>query len=367
MALTGRADGPALLSCGTPAVIARRAATEFEQLTGVAVDGPALLGERAALMGLTRAGSLSCGGGTRLLRAADNWWALNLARDADVVPALVQEDPGDDVWEAVRRWAATRPVAEIVERTTLLGLAAAALGQTSTAGAAATVERAPAESGNGGRPRVVCLGALWAAPLAANLLALAGAEVLHVESSARPDPTRDSSPSFYELLHRKSATSTVDFGDVDTLANIVRTADIVVEASRPRALRGLGIAAEDVLADGRARTWLRIRAHADPHRIGFGDDAAVAGGLVAWDGDVPVFAADAIADPLTGLLGAVAVAREHRADRSAVIDVRMAEVAALCARGEAAGHSRPDKQIADAVEPASPRAADRVVISARWG
>jgi len=40
------------------------------------------------------------GGGTRLIPAADGWWALNLARDADLVPALTQAPAGDDPWQA---------------------------------------------------------------------------------------------------------------------------------------------------------------------------------------------------------------------------------------------------------------------------
>jgi crotonobetainyl-CoA:carnitine CoA-transferase CaiB-like acyl-CoA transferase len=86
-----------------------------------------------------------------------------------------------------------------------------------------------------------------------------------------------------------------------------------------------------VLADGRARTWLRITGHRDPHRVVFGDDAAVAGGLTAWDEGLPVFAGDAIADPLTGLLGALAIAAAHSATRTSVIDIAMADVAAYCA------------------------------------
>ena len=41
--------------------------------------------------------------------------------------------------------------------------------------------------------------------------------------------------------------------------------------------------------------------------MGFGDDAAVAGGLVCWDGGGPVFCADAVADPASGLVAAAAV------------------------------------------------------------
>ena len=52
--------------------------------------------------------------------------------------------------------------------------------------------------------------------------------------------------------------------------------------------------------------------------VGFGDDAAVAGGLVAWDDAGPVFCADAVADPATGLVGA-AGRRERLARRRPLV------------------------------------------------
>ena len=90
MALTGREDGPPLLA---PPGLASAMATwagEWHAVTGalggaVAVDGPALLGERAALAGLDPPRSIAAAGGvTRLLRAADGWLAVALARPDDV-------------------------------------------------------------------------------------------------------------------------------------------------------------------------------------------------------------------------------------------------------------------------------------------
>src|SRR3546814_12978534 len=76
------------------------------------------------------------------------------------------------------------------------------------------------------------------------------------------------------------------------------------------------------MAGGRARTWLQITGHGpdQPHRVGFGDDAAVAGGIVTVrDDGTPDFLGDAVADPLTGLLGALAVAASHSPDRSTIV------------------------------------------------
>jgi len=73
MALTGRAAGEPMPCVGRPASRARGAALALELLTGgkVAVDGAALLAERAAFTGLTRGGDVSVGGAARLLRTAD--------------------------------------------------------------------------------------------------------------------------------------------------------------------------------------------------------------------------------------------------------------------------------------------------------
>ena len=333
MSLTGRPDGPALQPAGRPATVARGAALAYELIGGGVVDGPALLGERAALMGLRRRGSESAGEGTRLLRAADGWWALNLARDVDLVPALVSAPATGDPWRDVAAWSAGLSVREAVERCCLLGLAAGRLGETPPPESPWRITQRPAQRPGRRRPKVVDLGALWAGPLAANLLQLAGAQVVDVESRARPDPVRQSAPGFHQLLHEGAEHRFVDFGVAGELRDVLADADVVIEASRPRALRALGADADAVLADGRARTWLRITGHRDPQRIAFGDDAAVSGGLVAWDAGEPVFAGDAIADPLTGLLGALAVLGTHSAQESTIVDLALADVAAYCAAG----------------------------------
>ena len=340
--LTGRAGGVAQWPVGRPATVARGAALAYQLLSGAAVDGPALLGERAALTGLSRRGDVAAGEGTRLLRAADGWWALNLARDVDLVPALIGGAGTGDAWADVARWASELPVRDVDERGALLGLAVAALGETARPESPWRISHRTARVEGRRRPRVVNLGALWAGPLAGNLLRLAGADVTDVEARTRPDPVRTSAPDFHRLLHEGSAHRWVEFTAPGELAAVLADADVVIEASRRRALRALGADADSVLQDGRARTWLRITGHRDPARIAFGDDAAVAGGLVAWDDGRPVFAGDAIADPLTGLLGALAVLGTYSPERSAVIDIALADVAAYCAGDPQPGDDRPE-------------------------
>src|SRR5205823_4315254 len=72
----------------------------------------------------------------------------------------------------------------------------------------------------------------------------------------------------------------IDLGaprDVELLGALIGRADVVVESSRPRALAQLGI---DALTTA-AQVWVSITGHgrAQPMAVGFGDDAAVAGGL----------------------------------------------------------------------------------------
>ena len=62
--------------------------------------------------------------------------------------------------------------------------------------------------------------------------------------------------------------------------------------------------------------------------MAFGDDAAAAGGLVVWTDDGPLFCADAVADPLTGLTAAGACVDALRAGGRWLLDISMAAVSA---------------------------------------
>jgi hypothetical protein len=343
MWLTGRPNGPPLHATGQPATLARGAAFALELLSAkvgrpVRLDGARLLSERAALAGLRRQGDTSAGGSACLLRAADGWLALSLARDADVelVPALVESDRADAAWPLVTCWAAGQTVADAVARAILLGLPVAALRPPSMTPAPWTITPLPAgRRPSRGQMLVVNLAALWAGPLCAHLLSLAGARVIDVESIRRPDRSRQGNARFFDWLHAGHESVAMDLTEPDgraALLALIRAADVVIEASRPRALMSLGVSAEAVLADHRPRTWIRITGHGQVNRTAFGDDAAVAGGLAAWDAAGPVFAGDAIADPLTGLIAAVAALSTMTANGSWIIDLSMRDLAALAAK-----------------------------------
>jgi hypothetical protein len=316
------------------AAAARRWAAEFEELsaawgTRVALDGASLLTERSELSGAVARGQLSAGGACRLLPCTDGWIAASLPRESDLeLIAPLVEGPADHPWTALREWCFGRSAGDVVARARLLGLAV------STVGEGAQPLRMPA-AGELKRPQsqplVVDFSAMWAGPLCARLLRLAGARVVKVESRDRPDGARLGDPRFYELLNAGHESLVVDpTTDRELLAELVRTADVVIEASRPRALAGWGLEAEKVAGAG--TIWLSITAYGRDQgdRIGFGDDVAAGAGLVEWVGQTPSFVGDAIADPLTGLAAAVAVLRAWglSSDRGQLIDLAMASVAA---------------------------------------
>ena len=182
-------------------------------------------------------------------------------------------------------------------------------------------------------PLVVDLSSLWAGPLAGNLLHLTGARAIKVESIARPDGARGGDAEFYSLLNGGKRCVGLDFASDagrKQLLELVSAADIVIEASRPRALRQLGIDADALLAAQPGKIWLRILAHGnEPQRIGFGDDIGVAAGLPsameqAWG--QPLMVGDAIADPLSGLFGALAVLSCRKRGIGGLLTLSMSDV-----------------------------------------
>jgi crotonobetainyl-CoA:carnitine CoA-transferase CaiB-like acyl-CoA transferase len=184
---------------------------------------------------------------------------------------------------------------------------------------------------------VIDLSALWAGPLCAHLLHLCGADVIKVEAMDRPDGAREGNLPFYRLLNQGKRCMALDFHDPAgrrALCKVLERADIVIESSRPRALRQLGIEPEALLEHHPALTWVSItgygRGEPQANWIGFGDDAGVAAGLShvmrAATGTFQ-FAGDAIADPLTGILAALAAWRSWLAGGSRLLPLSLAGVA----------------------------------------
>ncbi|MEV6166569.1 CoA transferase [Streptomyces sp. NPDC052052] len=365
VALTGRADGPPLVPPGHAASRARALSAFIHEATAatsvpVRVDGAALLAERAAFTGHTRRGPVSAGGACRLLPTADGWSAVSCARpdDPSLLGALVGARLPEDPWPAVAGWLREHSGAELAERAELLGVAAGpvrtpalrtpasapgpestrptpVVSQPTRTGPTPPVPRSPGANPSPLVPRsvagllVVDFSALWAGPLCAHLLSLAGARVVKVETPARPDGARRGHPGFYRLLHAGHRSVVLDPDTAPgrrALAALVDAADIVIEASRPRALARFGLDAHAAVASG--TTWVSLTAAGrGSGRIGFGDDIAAAAGLVAreWDG-TPLFCGDAIADPLTGLTAAARALTAPAEGGGFLHDISMSDV-----------------------------------------
>jgi crotonobetainyl-CoA:carnitine CoA-transferase CaiB-like acyl-CoA transferase len=329
-------------------------------------DWAGVLGQRAALEGLAPRGRTSWGGRTHLVRCADGWVAVSLARPAEVevVPAwlalagggdaaaawdpgdLDLGDPDERLWSLVAAAVRDRPGGALADAAAIVGLPVGVLGERAPdpdGGVVVTRPdpgpvRTPTPAAGRRRPLVVDLSALWAGPLCAALLGAAGADVVKVESTTRPDASRTGSPHLYRALNEGKRPVALDLASAPgrtELAELVAEADVVVESSRPRALEQLGIVAARELARPHGpRVWVSITGHGRTSpRVAFGDDAAVAGGLVvhdvAIDGEVgPAFCGDAVADPLAGLAAAATALELLAAGERALVDVALAGVAA---------------------------------------
>lgn len=333
-----------LTSCADEAI--HRLASATGSASIAALTGQTLLGERAVLAGMRIPGRVSAGGGCRLFHAADDTIALNLSRAADreLLPALFETDAidgGDD--EAIAALVARCPAESLVMRGRAMGLAIAAEHEARVVrpspaielarGSVADIRRRP-------RPRVVDLSALWAGPLASHLMWLAGAEIIKVESRKRPDAMRNGDAQFYSLLNQGKASVIVDLADHNdrqALRALIATADIVIEASRPRALAQLGFDAAEIVATTPGLVWITITGHGatdEPANwVGFGDDCSAAAGLSAAlraaTGRTG-FVGDAIGDPLTGVFAADAAWRAWQSGRGGRIGIALSNVVAYC-------------------------------------
>ncbi len=104
--------------------------------------------------------------------------------------------------------------------------------------------------------RVLDMTAYWAGPMASHMLALLGAEVIHLESSARPDGVRlvggvpQTEDHFWErgpifaALNTNKKSLTIDVRHprgVDLVRRVVATCDVVIENYTPRVLDQLGL------------------------------------------------------------------------------------------------------------------------------
>ena len=286
LALTGDAAGPGLVA--PPGTVERIVALG----AALGVDALALLVERAAVAGLSRRGAVSCGGATRLLPVGGGGWlAVSLARpdDVDLVPAwLGLAGPPADVGGGGDRGRRSLDAAALAAAGAGLGLAVGPSGPRRRRPGPGWPSRS-SPSGWGRRRRSParhwsstcrrcgpgrCAPGCWGA---------GGPGRSRWRRPAGPTGAAGP-PAFFDLLHAGQRSVALDFRDpagLDRLRRLVGAADVVVEASRPRALAQLGIAAA---GQPRVAVGHRARPHRRPPTASLGDDAAVAGGLVAGAG-----------------------------------------------------------------------------------
>lgn len=290
-----------------------------------------------------RHGRRSANGQCRLLRARDHWIAFNLPRaeDLEMVPALLGEPIVGDPWVALEGAVAASDASPLLEQAHRLGLAATRLGETQAGASRPCGADGPQLAGTASwrgpqPPRVLDLSALWAGPLASALLARAGCDVLRVDGRAEPDGFgRVERPGIGRLDAGKRSEHFAlhDAAGRARLRRLLVISDVVITGMRRRAADALGIAEAVAAPRERPLLWLAITAHGidgpGADRVGFGDDCAVAGGLVGFAADgSPTFLGDAIADPLTGLRAAASCLRALVRGETGVLDIALAATAA---------------------------------------
>ncbi len=355
------------------------------------LTGDVILGERGSNGGYRINGTTSAGlGGSRLMPCRDGgWFALSLIRDADreLVPALFGDTAVDGFDpESIAQAALQHDCVDLLERGRALGLPCASADEVPVSRPSEVMvtgskrDRAP-----GHHPLVIDLSAIWAGPLAGHLLWLAGAEVVKVESLTRPDLIRRDDPATFDLINQGKASLVVDFASDQEkawLLALIRRADAVIESSRPRALRHLGVDADALVREVPGLVWLSVTGHGASGEAanwtGIGNDCSVTAGLSRAMADAAGtigFVGDAIADPLTGIavarravaawqsglaqrigfsmsaIAAQALAQERSFDRAAL-------EAELRAWGAATGKPFPTVKRRELLEPVHPFGAD---------
>ncbi|HWF14665.1 MAG TPA: CoA transferase [Acidimicrobiales bacterium] len=229
-------------------------------------------------------------------------------------------------------------------------------------------ERDRTGTGTKGRPfeglRVLDMTAFWAGPLTSHVLALLGAEVIHLESASRLDGVRfvggvpqtedrywERGPIFAALNTNKKSL-TLDLRDqrgVDLLRRFVATCDVVIENYTPRVLDQLGVDYEVLRGERPDLVMLRMP--------GFGldgpwrDQAAFAfviedaSGLTWLTGhpDLLPFEPYTVGDPNAGLhaLYGLLLALQHRqkTGQGALVEAAMVDAALNVTAEQAIEHS----------------------------
>jgi hypothetical protein len=278
------------------------------------------------------------------------WFALTLIRreDRELLPALFLDDRlAIEDPEAIAGAVARHDCADLLARGRLLGLPVASADETPPSPPVEVLVRGPhRDRASDHRPLVIDLSAIWAGPLIGHLLWLSGAEVVKVESPTRPDLIRRDDPATFDLINQGKASVLVDFADeaqISALVALIRRADVVIESSRVRALKHLGIDAGALVRETPGLVWLSVTGHGArgeaANWTGIGNDCGVAAGLSRALADATGkigYVGDAIADPLTGITGALEGWRAYRSGEAKRIGLAMSAITARALHEERA-------------------------------
>jgi crotonobetainyl-CoA:carnitine CoA-transferase CaiB-like acyl-CoA transferase len=183
--------------------------------------------------------------------------------------------------------------------------------------------------------RVLDMTTFWAGPSCTHILGMLGAEVIHVESTVRPDGTRliagipaseeqwwERSPIFSALNTNKKGL-TLDFQTErgrDLLRRMIATSDVVVENFTPRVIDQIGLDFDTVRALRADVIMLRMPGFGldgpwrdNPAFAYIIEDASGLSWLTGFD-DRPPFEPYSVGDPNAGVhaLNALIMALEHR-------------------------------------------------------
>jgi crotonobetainyl-CoA:carnitine CoA-transferase CaiB-like acyl-CoA transferase len=192
--------------------------------------------------------------------------------------------------------------------------------------------------------RILEFGAGAAGPIAIRYFAEHGATVLRVESASRPDFLRVGQyADMFDALNcgKRSVTLNLKHPEGHALARrlIVEWADAVAENFAPRAMRGLGLSYDDLVADKPDLVMISacLNGQTGPHRDypGFGGQGAALSGfnyLTGWPDREPIGPYGTITDSLAPRFVATALAAallHHRQTGDGVyVDLSQVECAA---------------------------------------
>jgi crotonobetainyl-CoA:carnitine CoA-transferase CaiB-like acyl-CoA transferase len=181
--------------------------------------------------------------------------------------------------------------------------------------------------------RVVDFSALLPGPIATQILADFGADVIKVE---RPggDPLRAMMPGCVEAVSRGKRSIVLDMkrrADRETAQGLAARADVVVESSRPGVAERLGIDYASLSATNPALVYCSLSGYGQtgPRRLEPGHDLnylALSGALVAPGAEgPPTVPLVPVADTLAGAYAASAILATLHSGRGAYLDLALAE------------------------------------------